>query len=472
MTERLPDASSIDSRLAAVLPPGSLFAVGGRVRDELRSEIDGLPRPAKDLDYVVTGIDLEALLARLARLGRAEVAGASFPVVKCVVDGVTVDVALPRREHSTGEAHRAFVMDAAGPGVSLEDDLARRDFRMNMVARAIPSRDLVDPYGGSADIAARRIDILRPQAFAEDPLRMLRAAQFAARFDFAVSPATMDAMIASAPLVATVSAERIHDEFVKLMAVAPKPSVGIELMRAGGLLPYILPELLEGFGVEQNEWHAYDVYRHSLETLDATPPGDVILRTAALLHDIAKPRTKEGPHFYRHEVVGEDLSRTILRRLRFSNDEVDRIAKLVREHMYVASPGLSPRAIRRFIRRVGSEDLDRQFSLRQADIAGSGLPKRDDSNERFQAHVTAVLSERPPLSVRDLAVDGMDALRLLGVPAGTVGDRRVGPMLQAVLEKVLDDPSLDREAQLGILQSNIENVPRGTSSTIPRGTSK
>jgi tRNA nucleotidyltransferase (CCA-adding enzyme) len=459
MTEQLPDANTVDGRLAAVLPAGSLFAVGGRVRDELRSRIDGVARPSKDLDYVATGIGLDALLERLARAGRAEVAGASFPVVKCVVDGVTVDVALPRREHSTGEAHRAFVMDAAGPDVTLEDDLARRDFRMNMIARGIPSGEIVDPYGGTADIAARRIDILRPEAFDEDPLRMLRAAQFAARFGFAVSPATMEAMMAAAPLVATVSAERVHDEFVKLMAGAPKPSVGIELMRAGGLLPFVLPELLEGFGVEQNEWHAYDVYRHSLETLDATPPGDVVLRTAALLHDIAKPRTKEGPHFYRHEIVGEDLSRTILRRLRFSNDDVDRIAKLVREHMYVASPGLSPRAVRRFIRRVGPEDLDRQFSLRQADIAGSGLPKRDDSNERFQAHVRAVLSERPPLSVRDLAVDGRDALRLLGIPAGALGDRRVGPMLQVVLDHVLDDPTLDREAQLAVLRSSI---PRGT----------
>jgi len=262
----------------------------------------------------------------------------------------------------------------------------------------------------------------------------------------------MKAMIEAAPLVRTVSAERIHDELVKLLGEAPKPSIGIELMRLGGILRYVLPEVLEGLGVEQNQWHAYDVYRHSLETLDATEPGDVVLRLAALLHDVAKPRTKDGPHFYRHEIVGEEMAGEILRRLRFSNEEVEQISRLVREHMYVAAPELSPRAIRRFIRRVGVENLDRQFRLRHADIVGSGLPKRDDSNERFEERVRAVLAERPPLSVRDLAVDGEDALRILGVADNRRGDRRVGPMLQAVLDRVLDDPTLDRDRQLQILE--------------------
>ncbi|HXP91886.1 MAG TPA: HD domain-containing protein [Candidatus Binatia bacterium] len=463
MTEPLADLAAIDVRLAAVLPAGSLFAVGGRVRDELRSELDGIPRPVKDLDYVATGIGLDALVERLANVGRAEVAGASFPVVKCIIEGVTVDVALPRRERSTGVGHRAFALDAAGPDVSLEEDLARRDFRMNMLARAIPSGGLVDPYEGAADIAARRIDILRPEAFVEDPLRMLRACQFAARFEFALTPATMEAMRAVAPLVATVSAERIHDELVKLLADASRPSIGIELMRTGGVLAHVVPELLEGVGVDQNEWHAYDVYRHSLETLDATPPGDLVLRVAALLHDVGKPRTKEGPHFYRHEVVGQDVTRSILERLRFSNDETEQIARLVREHMYVAAPELSDRAIRRFVRRVGQDELERQFQLRRADIVGSGLPKRGDSNERFERRVQAILAERPPLSVRDLAVDGQDALRALGAePTAKGGDRRVGPLLQAVLERVLDEPTLPREAQLEILRLQAAKVPRGT----------
>lgn len=450
MTEA--EIAAIDTRLAGALPPGSLFAVGGRVRDELRSTIDGIPRPVKDLDYVAVGIDLEPLVARLATVGRAEVAGASFPVVKCTLDGTTVDVALPRREHSTGSGHRDFRLDAAGPAVSLEEDLARRDFRINMLARAIPDGALVDPYGGEADIRARRIDIIRPETFVEDPLRMLRAAQFAARFGFTVTGQTRAAMAAAAPLAATVSAERIHDELVKLLAEAPRPSAGIELLRETGVLGVVIPELLEGVGVEQNEWHAYDVYRHTLETLDAAPAGDLVLRLAALFHDVGKPRTKEGPHFYRHELIGEEMTREILSRLRFPNEQVATVAKLVREHMYAADPGFSEKTIRRFIRRIEPRNLTRQFALREADIVGSGLPRRGDNNEHFEERVEAILSRKPPLTVRDLAIDGNDVLAALGLAPGRHGDPRVGPLLHAVLERVLDDPALDRAGQLQVLE--------------------
>ena len=175
-----------DLRLAAVLPAGSLYAVGGRVRDELRADLERSPAPTKDLDYVVTGLPLEEIAHRLAPVGRIDVVGASFSVLKLTFDGQTVDIALPRRERSIGVGHRDFEVHS-GPDVTLEQDLGRRDFRMNMLARALPSGELVDPYGGEADIRARRIDILTPESFAEDPLRMLRAAQFSARFEYEVT---------------------------------------------------------------------------------------------------------------------------------------------------------------------------------------------------------------------------------------------------------------------------------------------
>jgi tRNA nucleotidyltransferase (CCA-adding enzyme) len=451
------EIAAIDARLVAALPKGSLFAVGGRVRDELRSALDVTPVPVKDLDYVAVGLGLDELVARLREVGRAELAGASFPVVKCLLEGVTVDVALPRREQSTGTGHRDFALDA-GPNVTLEDDLARRDFRMNMLARALPAGALVDPYGGEADIRARRIDIIRPETFVEDPLRMLRAAQLAARFGFSITPQTLAAMTRSAHLTATVSAERLRDELVKLLADAPRPSTGIELLRETGVLAVVLPELLEGVGMEQNEWHAYDVYRHTLETLDASPTGDLTLRLAALFHDIGKPRTKDGPHFYRHELVGEEMTVAILTRLRFPNDQVATVAKLVREHMYAADPAFSEKTIRRFIRRVEPGNLDRQFALREADIAGSGLPKRGDNNERFAERVLDILSRRPPLTVKDLAIDGNDALSALGLAADRHGDPRVGPLLQSVLERVLDDPGLSRDGQLQALQEALRST--------------
>ncbi len=458
---------ALDERLENALPPGSLFAVGGRVRDEIRAELDGVARPAKDLDYVVVGITLDDLARRLATLGRVDVVGASFAVVKATIAGTTVDVALPRRERSTGAGHRDFLVEW-GPQVALEDDLARRDFRMNMLARAISDQRLVDPYGGVADIRNRRVDLLRAEAFVEDPLRMLRACQFAARFGFTIAPATMAAMREAAPLVDSVSPERVRDELIKLLATAPLPASGLAAMQAGGLLARLLPEVAAGLGVSQNAYHAYDVYEHNLHTLDAAPPGDLVLRLAALLHDVAKPQTRtvapDGTHFYGHENVGAELAQTLLVRLRFSSDVVTEVARLVANHMYAADPALEAKSLRRFIRRIGPENLERQFALRSADIVGSGLPKRGDENERFEARVWATLAEQPPLSARDLVVSGSDVLAELiaagRLPAGSRGGKEVGFVLAYLLEQVTDTPSRnERERLVALARGFIADLP-------------
>lgn len=441
----------LDERLVSVLPIGSLYAVGGRVRDELRSEIEGFEISIKDLDYVVTGLPIEKLRERLDVIGRVDLVGAAFAVVKLTAGGQTVDVALPRRERSTGTGHRDFDVQS-GPDIPLEDDLARRDFRMNMIARALPSGEIVDPFGGEADIKTRRIDILAEAAFLEDPLRMLRAAQFAARFEYRLTDRTIDAMRASAPLVKSVSPERVADEFQKLFERALKPSAGLELLRQTGVLAHIWPELLEGVGVEQNEWHAYDVWRHNLETMDATPPGDTILRLAALLHDVGKPRTKEGGHFYRHESVGAQMASEMLSRLRFPKEAISSVERLVLHHMYNQDPELSDAAIRRFIRRIGPTQLARQFAIRAADIAGSGLPKRDDSNERFEARVWAEVARKPAFSVADLAIGGQDVIQAMIArslaPPEFRGDRRVGDALQWLFEQVTELPERNERQTL------------------------
>jgi putative nucleotidyltransferase with HDIG domain len=450
----------LDARLARALPDGALFAVGGRVRDELRAAAESVEIAAKDFDYVVVGVALDELRARLEPLGRIDVVGASFAVLKLTTDSGTVDVAVPRRERSTGHGHRDFEVQS-GPDVSLEDDLARRDFRMNMIARALPGGELVDPHGGWEDIRARRISILTPQTFEEDPLRVLRAAQFAARFDYVPDGRTIAAMTAAAPLLASVSAERVADELSKLLALALRPSIGLELLRETGALAIVWPELLEGVGVEQNQWHAYDVWRHGMASVDAVPPGDLILRLAALLHDVGKPRTKDGPHFYRHELVGADLARDMLSRLRFSGETVETVEQLVRQHMYVADPELSDAALRRFVRRVGPQRLERQFALRAGDIAGSGLPKRDDSNERFQERISAEVARRPAFSVADLAIGGDDVIAAMIAralaPIGYRGDGRVGAALHWLFEQVTDEPGRnDRDSLLRLLETYLD----------------
>jgi putative nucleotidyltransferase with HDIG domain len=258
-------------------------------------------------------------------------------------------------------------------------------------------------------------------------------------------------MTRSAPLVVSVSPERVRDELGKLL-LAERPSIGFELMRQGGILSLLLPEVAEGIDVEQNEYHAYDVYRHNLATMDATTPDDAPLRFAALLHDVGKPRTKDGPHFFRHESVGADMAAEICRRLRFSTDDADRIERLVRHHMYAADPTQEPRTIRRFIRRIGPDVIEEQFALRAADIVGSGLPKRGPENEQFEARVREILRERPALSARDLAIDGTDVIAALvragKLPAGSRGGPAVGILLGQLLEDVTDDPAFNERDRL------------------------
>lgn len=458
-------ARDIDGRLAGALPRETLYAVGGRVRDELRSKLDGHARHAKDLDYVVVGVPFEELVERLRTLGPTNVVGASFAVVKVAIDGTEVDVALPRRERSTGIGHRDFAVES-GPGVTLQEDLARRDFRMNMIARGVPSGAIVDPYAGADDIRAARVDIVRDETFQEDPLRMLRACQFAARFEYAVTPRTLAAMRAAAPLVAAVSPERVRDELIKLVASAERPSLGFELMRETGLLELVVPELAEGVGIEQNEFHAYDVYRHNLACLDALESGDLALRLATLLHDIGKPRTKDGPHFYGHDVVGAEMAFGLLGRLRFSNHDVVRAVRLVRNHMYAIDPEQRDGALRRFIRRVGVDNVERQFALRHADIAGSGLPKRGEGNEFFETRVRELLECKPALAERDLAVNGADVVAEL-IAAGLLphdsrGGPLVGVLLRRLLEVVFDDPETNvRERLLAMLHEFVVDEARG-----------
>jgi putative nucleotidyltransferase with HDIG domain len=440
----------LDLRFLAVLPERSLYAVGGRVRDEFRARLDPTVEGPKDLDYVVVGVALDDLVDRLRSVGTVNVVGASFSVLKVSTPVGSADVALPRRERSTGAGHRDFTVES-GPDISLADDLGRRDFRMNMIARRIGDDAIVDPFGGVGDIAAGRIEIVAPGAFDEDPLRMLRAAQFAARFGFTLGEQAEDAMRTAAPLVRTVSAERVCDELTKLFGKAAQPSIGVEILRRTGVLAHLWPEILEGVDVDQNEWHAYDVYRHNLETLDATPP-DVTLRIAAMLHDVGKPRTKDGPHFYQHEHVGADMARAMLERYRFPREVVETVEHLVRSHMYAADPEMQPKTIRRFVNRIGPAHLDRLFALRQADIVGSGLPKRSDDNERFEARVATILAEAPPFTVRDLAIDGDVVMGLMvdrGVaPPGFRGDGRVGAVLAALFEQVVDDPSRNERTVL------------------------
>jgi len=440
------------------LPSGGVFAVGGRVRDEVLAELGRL-NPEYDppnLDYLVTGLTVEQIIKALAPLGHADFVGASFGVIKLATRGQIVDIALPRSERSTGTHHRDFEVKF-GPDIAIEDDLARRDFRMNMIACDLGSGEIVDRFGGRDDLIYARLDALTADAFVEDPLRVLRGAQLSARFGVAATASTLDAMRTASDLIPTVAAERVAEELTKLLEKARHPSVGFELLREVSALHHVLPELMEGWQVEQNEFHAYTVYYHSLACCDYAEedarPRDLAVRLAALLHDVGKPRTKEGPHFYRHEQVGEQMSREALSRLRFPSDVVDRVCRLIANHMYPTDDGLTDAAIRRFIKRIRPELVDDQFKVRHADARASGLVPRDEEEQRrFERRVLDELDRRPPFGVKDLAIGGaevIDEMQSLGLAAKDfAGDERVGKALAHCLELVLDDPARNDPAAL------------------------
>jgi len=456
----------MDSLLCRLLGDIGIYAVGGRVRDEMLAEQGFRQPPSPDADYLVTGISLDKLIETLSRAGTAELVGASFGVVKFAAQGHSADIALPRRERSTGTHHRAFEVQA-DPSIPLEEDLGRRDFRINMMARDIRTGTVIDPYGGRADVLAKRLDIVRDEAFVEDPLRILRGAHFAARFDLTVSDRAAQAMRTAAPLVASIAPERVSDELTKLLVRAERPSKGLELLREVGALDVLLPEVMEGWGVEQNEYHRFTVYFHNTKCCDVIPQS-LRLRLAALFHDVGKPRTKDGPHFYRHEFVGETMARGALERYRFPGDVARDVAHLVRHHMYAADDRLTDAAIRRFVRRVGVDFVESLFELRKADVLASGLPPRDPAQAlRFESRVRAAIAAREPFGIRDVALDGgdvIDILRSLDLAGADFGgDRRVGEALNYCLEKVLDDPALnDRESLRALVRAFFASPPSST----------
>jgi tRNA nucleotidyltransferase (CCA-adding enzyme) len=445
-------AASFDRLLVRELGAGNVYSVGGRVRDEVLAQLGRPQHGPPDLDYLVICVPYDEIVQTLASHGAAELVGASFGVIKFSRAGTTIDIALPRRERSSGTHHRDFEVESS-PDIPLTEDLSRRDFRMNMMARDVATGELIDPYRGVHDLREGLLDILKEEVFAEDPLRILRGAQFAARFDLKPTERTREAMTKAAYLTPSVAPERIADELTKLLTKARHPSIGLELLREVGALEHVMPELLEGWAIEQNEFHRYTVYDHSLRSCDEAPPK-LELRLAALLHDVGKPRTKDGPHFYRHEVVGEAMVRSMLSKLRFSTEVVNSVASLVRHHMFASDEALSDAAVRRFIHRVGAAHVKQLFALRRADIAASGFGERNSGElERFIGRVEQALRGPSVLRIEDLAIDGGDVIavmRELGLVGDEFrGDARVGAALRVCLDAVLENPERNTPEELG-----------------------
>jgi len=342
----------------------------------------------------------------------------------------------------------------------LEDDLGRRDFTVNaMAAGAVQSSkfkaqswqklEIIDPFGGQEDLVKKMIRAVGDpeERFSEDALRMLRAVRFACELDFEIEKETNRAISKLAQNLKHISQERIRDELTKII-MSNKAEDGARLLYSLGLLPYIIPELLAGVGMNQPKHHIYTVFEHSVKSLGFCQSKKLEVRLASLLHDIAKPATRQGQgekaHFYGHNIRGAYMARDILYRLKYPREIIEKTTHLVRYHMFVYNMGeVTEAGVRRFLTKVGPENIKDLIELRLADRLGSGCPKAKPYKLRHLEYMIDKVSS-DPISVKMLKVNGEDVMRILEIKPSA----KIGLILNALLSEVLEKPKLNHKKTL------------------------
>ena len=456
---------------------GETYLVGGCVRDTL------LDKKLKDLDLIVTKIPIDNLVALLKKHGPVNLVGKSFGIIKFrpFTDPDTeFDIALPRQETSTGTGHRDFHVDF-DPNLPLEKDLYRRDFTINAMAENIMTGEFIDPYDGRRDLTAKVIRTVFENSFVEDPLRLMRAVQFAARMDFIIEAATFEQMQKHAELIRTVARERIAEEVRKLFT-APKPSVGFDIMRDSGLLAIVFPDVQNMIGVTQPQKNNEDVYTHTMKVLDAAraaseleKPGDLNIMFSALFHDAGKPKTRrEDPvtpqavSFHNHQIISRGIARRWLKDFKVTTIGVDPelVCHLVDSHMFETKEFHNEKALRRFIRKVGPDHIFDLLDLRLADKKGGRFPQKVFGILKLRERIREEINRKPPFTAKDLTLSGHDIIAL-GFKPGPV----IGVIQKFLLEKVLEQPELNtRDGLIQLIEQHrqiFEHVAQSNRKGLP-----
>lgn len=424
------------------------WAVGGYVRDTL------LGREHPDLDVVVEEGRALELAERFAELvgARRPALFPRFGTAQVTWEKRLVEFASARAESYAPESRKPFVRPA-----SIEEDLLRRDFTVNAMLMDLTGQ-VSDPLGGRADLERRLLRTPRPAevTFSDDPLRMLRAIRFAAQLGFELAPDLLPAMrrLRDRARPPVLSVERVNDELRKML-LSDRPRLALELLDSGGLMEVLLPEVFACHGVEQGGYHVADVFGHTLLTVEHMArlgPHDLVLRLAALFHDVGKPltATPDGA-FHGHHEVGARLAGEALSRLRFANAEVEKVVRLVRLHLRPVfySSDWRDGAVRRLARDAGDQ-LEALLALARADIAASRYPDPGKLDE-LERRLHAVRSEQP--SRMSLPITGRDIMRVRGLPSGPAVGR-----IKAQLEELVLDGTLppDRAVLLSYLRAHPE----------------
>lgn len=458
-----------------------LFFVGGCVRDEL------LGRTPSDIDLLVRGHSHEEVKEKLSRHFDLFETGTRFTVFQAKSKQSPhheFEIAVPRLEKSLGLGTQDWAV-MCHPTLTVEEDLARRDFCFNAIARPVNSDQIIDPHRGAIDIFTGQIREVYSNTFVDDPMRILRALRFKAQLGFDLDPATAQSIRNAIPELEQF-VPRFQSAMKKEMSkilTGPFASGAFRMMIELGLAPVLFPELEHMDVCTQNQWHDHDVLTHSLKVLEGVDRKNVLLRAAALFHDSGKPATRwvskeGGVHFYEpdpekvlvapfvaadHADVGAEIAERQMIEWGFSNEDANRVKALVALHMFPQGPKLSSKAARKLLQRIlhFTEDLegmvDDLFNLRIADLWG-GKPETAESdiknNEKFLAKVLHALEdEDAALTTHDLNISG-HTLMALGLQGKEIGDMQV-----VLLDAVLDDPVKNNpetllalaKAQLGLL---------------------
>jgi len=427
------------------------YIVGGAVRDLLKN------KPVDDWDFTTDAppTKIQKLFKKTFYDNKFGTVGVPIPK-KTKKDEYDIYEITTFRTETTYKDKRH--PDKVSWGKTLEEDLARRDFTVNAMAlkrtndkaKKIVDKDknefyhlrltLIDPHAGQKDLENKLLKTVgNPnKRFAEDALRMMRAVRIATELKFVIDEKTFAAISQNAGNITHISFERIRDELIKVLK-SNHPADGILLLKNSTLLSYIIPELEAGYGMTQRGHHIYDVFTHSLESLRHCPSKNWLVRFAALLHDIGKPQTAKGDAdnrtFYNHEVVGAHMTKKIAQRLRFKKEDINRLFILIRWHMFSVSEFLTDAAIRRFIRRIGTENIADIVKIRIGDRLGGGCKTETSWRLRkFLKRVIEVQKHTP--SVHDLKVSGHDVMKTLNLKPGP----KVGEILDTLYEEILDNP--------------------------------
>lgn len=416
----------------------SLYLVGGSVRDLL------LNKENKDWDFTTDATPEEILKVIPEGFNNND-----FGTVGLSTEIGILEITTMRKEGEYKDNRHPSEVNWTN---KIEEDLSRRDFTINAMAIKVGTTDIIDPFNGQQDLNAGMIKAVGNPSdrFAEDALRILRAIRFSAQLNFEIENNTLNALKEKKELLKNIAWERIRDELFKILATE-NAYQGIVTLKETGILEMILPELTKCFGIVQEgpkHDRIYDIGEHCFLSLKHCPSIDPLVKFATLLHDIGKVDTykiaKDGNvTFYNHEVVGANIAKQICRRFNLSNDQTNKIYRLIRWHMFTINEDQTDASIRRFIKNVGLENVDDLMALRVGDRLGGGTKNAVSWRmEKFRARIDEVMTK--PFSITDLKINGKDVMDTLQIKPGP----KVGQILSQLFEEVLEDSEKNNKEYL------------------------